>query len=258
MAALRESDWKAMLTKLYEHMGMDQPVATSRAELAEATGLPIRSLQSLLAVTRHLGIVEMKYEQHPSGKGRASIYKIVEPYEQAVTRLATFGYENILRYRSEEAPRVALAPDQDQGELRAVAGEDAESPFAALRPLKYNESQAQIEAARQYRDRMAFVEQQISVFTERGIKVDRRAFRLVRDRRLETLTLVLPYVESLERQVENLGKRSGVSTDDLRRQNNELQAEVQRLSGENRRLQDRVKSLLSETVSLRQRAPAEA
>lgn len=234
MAAKRlgRAEWTRTLGKLYDLMGRSE-TTTSRSELAAATDEPIRSIQVLLAVLRHLGIVEHSYARHESGQGRSSKYRFVVPQDEAETILGKFGWENITAFKEEARPsraRVAVASPSDNGALRATAGPDGESPFSALRPLKYNESAAQIEAARQYRDRVSFIEQQLAEFRERGIKVDPRAFKIDRDARLDAITLTLPYIDSLEKQIENLTsnlKRSG-DVPALRKQLEETQIALKR------------------------------
>lgn len=234
MAAKRlgKAEWNRTLAKLYDLIGQRE-TTTSRSELAAATDEPIRNIQVLLAVMRHLGVIEHSYSRHPSGQGRASHYRFVVPRDEAEMILDRFGWENISAYKEDESPRerkVAVASPRDGGELRAVAGPDRETPFSMLRPLKYNESAAQVEAARQYRERVSFIEAQLEEFRSRGIKVDRSAFKIDRDTRLDALTLALPYIDSLEKQVENLTanmKRSG-DVPALRKQLEETQVALKR------------------------------
>lgn len=234
MAAKRlgQAEWSRTLGKLYSLLG-DKEVTTSRSELATAIDEPIRNVQVLLAVLRHLGVMEHSYVRHESGQGRASRYRFVVPQQDAEVILDKFGWENITSYKEETRPRrerVAVASPRDGGELKAVAGPDRPSPFALLRPLKYSESAAQVEAAKQYRERVSFIEQQLETFREKGIKVDRSAFKVDRDPRLDAISLALPYIEGLEKQVENLSanlKRSG-DIPALRKQLEETQVALKR------------------------------
>lgn len=233
MAAKRlgKAEWTRTLGKLYSLMGQSE-TTTSRSELAAATDEPIRNIQVLLAVLRHLGVLEHSYSRHESGQGRASQYRLAAPYEEAERALDRFGWENITSFKDgrDVRPKVALASPRDGGPTKAIAGPDQPSPFSVLRPLKYNESAAQVEAARQYRDRVSFIEEQLDAFRQRGIKVDMSAFKIERDARLDALTLALPYIDSLEKQVENLSanlKRSG-DVPALRKQLEETQVALRR------------------------------
>lgn len=242
--ALDKRDWDTLLRKVYDHWG-DQPSTTSRGELAEQLHEPVRALQSLLAVMRHVGIAEQGYQRHPSGRGRASIYRLVVPYEEAVARLETFGYSQIRSFKQQsEDDGVALA--SDGGAVRAIAGPDRSSPFEVLRPLRRDESHAQVEAARRYRDRMSFIEGEVRRFEDMGIKVKPGAFKFVRDVALEYIVPVLPYIESLEKENANLARQHevGVASDDMRQQ-------YQQLHAENQRLRSRVKDLVSQNATLR-------
>lgn len=261
MAAKRlgQEDWTRALRKIYEVMG-ESPTETSRGELAETIGEPVRALQSLLAVGREVGIFEHQYVRHPSGQGRASRYRVIVPIDEAIRRLDKFGWDNISSYKGDGVqalryPRdvVALAAEREAGELRASTGPEAESPFSALRPLKYNESHGLVEAAKQYRERVAFVDAEIERFREKGIRIDRSAFKVARDARLEVISLTLPYVESLEKQVENLTSKVNRVGDvaELRRQLEETQGAL-------RRCQERRKAEVSaEVLAAQERANRE-
>ena len=215
---LDKGDWTRILSKIYTLLDKGS-METSRAELASTIDEPVRAIQSLLAVCRHLGIFELTYVRHASGIGRASRYDVKLSYEQAVEKLEGFGWDEIVGWTADGTPlrlpgdRVALARDGDGGELRAVVGTDGESPFTVLRPLRFNEAQALVEATRQYLDRIAFVDAQVIAARERGIKVDRSAFKVARDTRMDHIALVLPFIEGLEKQVANLGARLAKSGD---------------------------------------------
>lgn len=210
MAARRlgRSEWLRTIKKLYDLIGQSE-VTTSRSELATALDEPVRNIQVLLAVFRHLGIMEHSYVAHQGGRGRASRYRLVLPMNETEMILDKFGWENITTFKEDETPRrhrVAVASPRDGGDLRATSGPEAPSPMDTLRPLRFNESAAQVEAARQYLAKVSFVDEQIAEFKSRGIRIDRSAFKIQRDSVLDAITLVLPYVNSLEKQIETLKK----------------------------------------------------
>lgn len=82
--------------------------------------------------------------------------------------------------------------------LRHVAGpDDVESKFENLRPLRKDESLALVEAARQYLGRKQLKAQKLKELRDGGINVPDSAIPLARDERLESVTLTLPYIDSL-------------------------------------------------------------
>lgn len=102
----------------------------------------------------------------------------------------------------EERPQVAVAtkPATEGQELVASAGPEAESPFAALRSMRKDESKALIEAARQYANKGKFLEDKIEELRREGFEVAPGALSIKRDERLEAVALAVPYVDALERE----------------------------------------------------------
>lgn len=123
--------------------------------------------------------------------------------------------------RSEPVVRVVPAPlppdevtlaSDEREETRAIVGpSENTSPFEVLRPLRKDEHAALIEATRQYASRKAEFAKTIDGLRKMGIEIDDakldKAVRFPSDARLDALSEILPYVERLERTVENLTRQ---------------------------------------------------
>lgn len=111
-------------------------------------------------------------------------------------------------YRTQDdEDRVALAKSERE-ETRAIAGPEPASPFAVLRSLRKDESGALVEAARQYAGRMKLVETKLAELEAAGIHIDVSAVKLDKDDRLESISLVLPYINSMESTLHNLSEQN--------------------------------------------------
>lgn len=145
----------------------------------------------------------------------------------------------------ELAEKPAVGTDKN-GEQVAVIGQDRPNPFKVLSPLRKDEAHALVEAARQYRDRELFIEQQEKLFAEHGIKLNAGAIELDRDERLETVGLVLGYIERLETENARLEERAAPATQALR--------ELASLRTETQAQKARIDSLVQEKMKERDRA----
>lgn len=152
--------------------------------------------------------------------------------------------------------RVTIAKDKAE-DTRAVAGPEAPKPLAALAPLrKADDATALVEAARQYANRTDNIDDSVTKLMTAakslGVEIDEAALRLsihiLPDERLETISLVLPVIDRLERTVERLT----ATVEQMR----EKAKETERLTIENRRLRARVEGLVSDRVVSQQRAQA--
>lgn len=154
--------------------------------------------------------------------------------------------------------RVIVAKDPTE-DVRAVAGPEAESPMAALRPLrKADDATALIAAARQYAVRAdkitSVVQDLVATAKSMGIEVDEGALRLgitlPTDERLETISLVLPVIDTLEARVESLNQQVLAQKGKVR--------EYDAMTVEVRRLKVRVEALVSERVNTQTQAAQRA
>lgn len=155
-----------------------------------------------------------------------------------------------------EAELTVLATN-DKEDTKAIAGPDAPSPMAALAPLrKADDATALIAAARQYATRTDTLADRIAALktaaAELGIEIDEaammRGIHVVPDERLETVSLVLPVINTLESKVERLSAQVA-----------ELKAKAKMaddLAVDNRRLRTRVDTLISNNVLAKQQAQA--
>jgi hypothetical protein len=165
--------------------------------------------------------------------------------------------------------------DLGTSSTRSTDTDEPESPFAVLKPLKRDEQAALIEAARQYRGRKEFIDEEIERFAKHGLKLDPAAVGIPRDERLDHILLVLDYVTRLERENERLqnyaqeGMRNSGTEKELRqvierqekaleelvRQRADSAAEAGRLSnlwrGKEKTLRDQVDRLEQENLDLR-------
>lgn len=151
--------------------------------------------------------------------------------------------------------KVAIATKPDEV-TRAVAGPDAPKPLAALSSArKPDEAIALVAAARQYNrgDRIA---EQVTALQKAaetlGITIDPQVFaagiKVEHDERLETVALLLPYIDSLESRIERMGRQLSESRDKVR--------EAEQLANDNRRLRGRIEALISDKVVSAQRTQA--
>lgn len=134
-----------------------------------------------------------------------------------------------------EGMAIATKPASEGQELVAVAGPEAESPFAALRVLRKDESRAIVGAARQYADKGSFLDKKIEELRAEGFEVSPGALSIKRDERLEHVALALPYISSLEQTNERLlGQNNGAR--ETTRAYEDLRIRFERLKRENERL----------------------
>lgn len=152
---------------------------------------------------------------------------------------------------------VAIRTDEKDRPVEAVVGEDAPSPFAALRALRQpSEPEAFIEAARQYDNRQDYVVQQLEQMERLGIKIDRalvmKGIDLERNDEFEGVLKVLPYIDELQAKVAQMqdwreqviSVRNELRT--MRRERDEALLEATRQREANKRIvEERVKQSTS-------------
>lgn len=177
--------------------------------------------------------------------------KVTDP--ATLAKVATLIKDEVTHIKDE---RVAIATKPDE-EVRAIAGPDRPSPFATLAPLRKDEPGALVEAARQYASRSGRIHDQIdklmATAKELGITLNpdmlAGGVQLETDERLESISLVLPYIDKLEARVVRL-------TAELTEMRGK--GDLETLRNENRRLKTRVEQLVSQRVQAAQRAQAQA
>jgi hypothetical protein len=266
-----------LLDDLYDLFSFDTETLFASSMIEEET-MTHGTIAKYIAEFIDLGILRRRLEyrvsKKPSGVsvagGRAYYYTLAMPKEEAQDLVnkkfakdladaeATF-FASLVpaaskrsktmkqRYQEETVPikpstDLAVRVDRDQP-VEAIAGPDKPNPFAALAPLRKDESYALVEAARQYNQRDTKVNERIEGLLrqakEFGLTVDETALRnsitIARDERLETVSLVLPYIGMVESQLANYQEQN----ERLRKQLSDMektQREIVSLREQNRRL----------------------
>lgn len=131
-------------------------------------------------------------------------------------------------------------------ETEAIVGPEPANAFASLAPLRKNEAAALVEAARQYANRDTTVNTQLdqmeAAMKAIGVTFDRSlvqgAVVIERDERLESVALVLPYINQLEqgfaRVTDELAQARAKLAEmpDLKRNSERQKAQIDRLISE--------------------------
>lgn len=220
------------MRKLLDVMYVQLPLGVevkdvSSGAMAESAGLHPQRGAKYVADFIDLGIVRREGPEYGNptnglSPGRHYHYTLLVDKNEAIKRFedwATASAAESSEKRKEGAARGAAK--RAESILVAEAGEDRANGLAAhvdtttmtrLQEARRDEPGALIEAARQYArrdDRLdGMVADMERAAAEMGIPFDREAafglFTVERDEFLETITLVLPYVDRLERENERL------------------------------------------------------
>jgi hypothetical protein len=249
--AAQEKSRKAIhgMYQLLAPVGQESTESVNYKSLAAAIGVEPYLLQRIITLLAKKGALVRRYRGHvgqPSA-GKSSYWTLTVPEEEAV-KIMISDWKNLYQPtpKPKETPAkeiaadaVVVADERSPEEVRAIAGpENKNEPFEVLRHLRRDESAAQVEAVRQYIDRAAFLDQKLDELAKAGITVNRAAIVFERDERLETLALLLPYINNLEGRItvmqetiESLQKKASVSTE-LAQENRKLKEQNQRLISE--------------------------
>jgi CDC6, C terminal winged helix domain len=206
--------------------------ARELAETIDYPGMAQDRVKDYLQEMEEMGIISRRYEYGSKSSGmsvgRHYHMTILMDKEEALAILDIADREELRKFHVAQMVGVkkaldtktakAAKVDTDKTAVRyekdepveAIAGPEAQSAFEALRPLRKDEPRALIEAARQYRDRThginSKIEDVIATAKELGISINESALResvpVETDDRLETICLILPYIDELERVVE--------------------------------------------------------
>jgi len=229
-----------------------QPQLEERLKLMEHLGLTSRE-------TRHEYLTEGN-KTYPKLRTTTTIKADVEDGAQMIGKhFASGGFLKVAakgnlslasRDGGDIAPdpeKVAIRTNEAEQPVEAVVGEDAPSPFEALRGLrKGSDAEAFVEAARQYERRNDFVIAKLTEIEALGITIDRekvlKGVHLQRDDELEGVARVLPYIDELESRVKQAeGWRADMLSAQremrtLRDEKNKAEAELRRQKDANERL----------------------
>lgn len=211
-----------IVENLYDLLGVETEQRGGNLFFGETIGAHPSTVNHVTLFLKKNGFLTFRYVGMPPGSttpGKITLWTLHGTKEDAVAALkASWGKQGVKKQPVSEAapaPRpekidepVALAPEKSSEVTRAIAGPEPESPFAVLRSLRKDESGALVEAARQYANRMKLVETKLAELAEAGIHVDVSAIKLDKDERLEVISLVLPYINSLESALHNLSEQN--------------------------------------------------
>lgn len=260
---------RRVLDHLYETMNVgDEYADCSTTLVAKALGLTESRATQAVKDIGGIGIIERRisFRENIGGisGGRRAHWRLTIDYETAKSLLAELDREESERYdtamrTSSGRRRIDIKPNQpvppteayetpvirhvNGFAVEAISGPDRPTMLEALRDLRKDESYALVEAARQYlgreRNLGSGIETLLAQASALGVKIDveslRSAITIERDDRLESVSLVLPYIDLLERQVErlttaNVEYRSKLKAhDDLARENKSLRDQNTRL-----------------------------
>lgn len=200
-----------------------------------------------------IGLISRRISMGPEGK--TSMWSVNHNFDDALMIL--YKDQDKRRIETHEArvkatseprkPRKAEVED-----IKAIVGPDA--PVLAdimpkeVRDLRKDEPAALIEAARQYANRTLTVQGGLNDLAKKladlGIAFDiekaQEAFHFEEDERLETIALVLPTIDRLERQNTTLAEQMASMREKVR--------DYERMKTENARLVRRVETLVSQRV----------
>jgi hypothetical protein len=223
--------WEQVIRDLVTVIGIDKPTATRREHLAEAVGVKVHALDSLLRQLREIGALETiavsgGYESRgPSGRKfpiRNQQYTIKKSAEDilflgkkrgikwgqhvSLDKQPELKIERVPAERMDEptAPPMPTPTPKPTPVPPSPEPEIPDSPFAVLRPLKRDEQRALVEAAIQYKENRAFIDEEVQRFAERGLHLDPAVIGFPVDDRLEHIALVGDYVSRLMRENERL------------------------------------------------------
>lgn len=231
--------WEQVIRDLVVVLGIDKPQATRREHLAEAVGVKVHALDSLLRQLREMGALEtvavtggLREDGTPIRNQQYTIKKSAEDILFiGKKRGIKWGQHVALNKQPElitQVPAERLdqptappmptptpkpapppAPDPAIQAYRTIGApgdriDEAESPFAVLRPMKRNEQRALIEAAIQYKRNRTFIDEKVAEFAEHGLTLDPAVVGFPVDDRLEVLSVVGDEFERLIRENERL------------------------------------------------------
>lgn len=192
---------------------------------------------------------EYGYTEQGRATGRRFTWRLLIPKAEMLIRLADLE-ANEMRPKPKAKPKTKLAVPVGNGrDVVAAVGPEPTGSFEALRAVRKDESFALVAAARQYSERTHTLDTSVSALVkqaaELGVSIDVAALRasmtVAHDERLETISLVLPYVTQLENAVTRLSSQVEVVKAKL--------AECERLANENRNLRAQNQRLIAEKVA---------
>jgi len=230
------------------------------SDIARVSGLNVPSAGRAQRFFRGLGMIGYRSEYLGAKSGGQIVHtKALMSVEDGVTRIYKHfdagrayswfesgepGGNPPRAYVKKEA--IVVADERSTEEVRAIAGPEPEKPMAVLAPMRKDEPEALIEAARQYANRSASVTQHINELRELGVEVDVdmvwAGIKMTPDWELEAIGKVLPIIDRWERRATVARTEAAALKDeltDLRKIVEPLRTEVHTLKTANRRLSEK-------------------
>lgn len=272
--------WKA----IYEDLSRTEEREYASHDIATKTGLNVPTAGRHQRFFRGLGLVSYRSDYTIERGGQHVFMKLEASLDDGLTAIykhfdagRSFSYfetaqpghvpqKHKVRIKPTEDvfakdERPVIADERSREEVRAIVGPEPVSPMRALAPLRKDEVDALVEAARQYTHRTDAVTQHIEDLRALGVEVDvdlvMKGIKLTTDPELEAIGKVLPYIDRLEKQAVRLIKETGedrTAITELRRATDVMRKEVNGLRDANKRLSERNVALtgarvVSETVT---------
>lgn len=257
---------REVLDRIYDVLDVGVEARMVTCEMFASPGIGRHTVAEYSRAFENMGILTRRYEYLTHGKEHvgkrwhwtlrkthAEALAILDKLDAAELTTADLNFAKAMaekttrprRITEQQADVVAVRIEHDEP-VEAIVGPDSPNPFDVLRPYRrvVSEPYALVEAARQYRDRSTKMDGGIKDLldqaAELGLKVDEEALRaaispIERDDRLETIALVLPYIDQLEAATARLlGQVDGlkVQVTEL----NKLRMDVTALRSQNQRL----------------------
>lgn len=223
----------------------------SSVTLAAHAGLKMPGAGRALRFLRGLGLVSYRSEYNGSVKGGQRVFmKVTTTVDEGLTAIyrhfdagrSYSWFEAGNPGNSSTSSKVTIATKPTEV-TRAIAGPEPEAPMrAALQPVRRDEGEALIEAARQYANRGAAVQAKIGELAALGVTVDAdmlaKAIHYEPDERLELVATILPIIDRLYRTNERLTTEVAGLKSELKN-TSEMRAKVLTLEAANKRLSER-------------------
>ena len=192
----RQANERRWLEALYERWPVqEEQSGINYIQLAKEIGATPAPFQKAVALYKDIGVLITRLTY---GRGRHAYWTLALPKDEALDRLDAHHMRE----------RTTMTESQPESNLVASVGDDEiVRPFDKLKPLRRDEEEALVAAARQYLDRKQMLNETIAQLERAGITAKREAFQFATDERLEHIGLVLPVIDRLRRQVEALESR---------------------------------------------------
>lgn len=230
----KQTNRRRFLDRLYEMMevGVEYPDMSAH-KVGETVGLSNSQADGIARSLNETGIIKREIGFRPLvnglATGRVSTWTLLVAKEVAIAMLDRLDTDETASYKRNisESMKLARAAKSSKEKVntdivaikhvgsipvQAIVGPDRPNPLEALRDLRKDESYALVEAARQYAHRDQSIESHVDTLVAQakalGVTIDVDALRssitIDHDDRLEHVSLVLPYIEQLERSIERL------------------------------------------------------